>query len=1427
MANTKEYKIVINGITESVNAVKSLEKELSNLEERIKALEAKSINIKGGSSTGGGGSSRTSNASALSEEEKLEKQILQVEAKRKAYSKEIYQNYLAAKEQLKETENDQKQLAAAERLQANNYSNTMRGLKAELADLKEIIQTTDLASGDFQRMSDRILEITNRLKELEQAQGTFSRDVGHYEKAVQGFGRIKVAVGEVIREYDNYKKAMKELKAERFELSQTVGTEAKEYKDVDLAVKKLESDYNDLNKSSAFMDNMLDTMKGFTAMASIGVGLENLFEIDDSSYQESMRKLVALSMVLQGIETVDLAMQRQDGFLGKSLAKANKVLDLLRDGWETILKAIGSVITRTNLFNTTLTKTGKIMNTVISGIGAAFKAFTGAFFSILGVVLIPEVIGFITDFFKSLDRKKIIAEQAADELNALNRALETQRDLLSSSYLKKQIGDEEYLNSVYSMETKNLIEQIDALQKRADVLKSSRDTFLEQFTHAFNYTQNTDFTGQKMNGETTVGHGRLTTWLEDGNDLELIVKDIKEVEKAWIKCNYAINQGKDYFDQWETGIKGWWNSLFATVKDTEEVMKGLGNIRLSDFIADFQMVNKQLQAGTIDADEYAKKLAEMRKELNNNEILNSVVANLDKYIPDEKVREAVQNIINELYRLDDAFNMTSAEQVHHWNQVRIDGMKEGSAKIKAQIDENERYEIEQTAHTEEQVKMVRAKYARQREAQLKSYYKSQSSLSKEHQKKLNDAEDELMKLRIENMANGYAKQLALLKKEEDDRLRKAKQNGIKVGEIQAEIRKLYHKKQLELDRQWAYDTEKVYEDLYSTIVNIQRNAMNTEVGTAQQNVNRKKEQDTNDIGYFYAKYDDTVRNAKSMYDEILAVEIAASKKQATIREEQLFKEKEFTDREENLRHERMADEKAVSMVMEELAKHDGEITDEEWKKIHDNMKDSLAQMNGEIVQKFNERTINIKQFFKLIEDEQNAHTANMNAIQKKYDSDVKQSEADATKEQREAVNKRYSKIISAINKNEEKISRIRQKAIVRDTQGWGIVDIKKTNENYKKIIEGYKSDIKQLVQLKKELKKQLDREEITPEDYFGQITNIDSQIEKIKASLKEASDAAKNTIGEFIGSINQYVQAIGGSLQQLMSSLWNAQDNQFDKEQDAIDKQNEALEKALDKQEEIINRHKEKIDSIEDELSTARGDRRQRLIDQLNAETIAQREAYAEEKKIKKQQEAQERKQEALDKKRKEAQYKRDLASILVSGAMAAVNAYATKPFIPVGLAMGTMAIALTAAQYGIAKANKPYAKGGLLEGPSHAHGGIPVGNTGIEVEGKEYVIRKKSTSPNIDILDYINKSERKLNLDDFIQFYSSGNIKKTISSMSPRSKFADGGVVPTLNTNIDINDRLLTAFDAYSNRPVVVSVQDINTRQKAVRNVQVLAGLE
>ena len=1423
MANTKEYKIVINGVQQSIDAVKALEKELFNLEERIKALEAKSINIKGGSSTGGGGSSRTSNASSLSEEEKLEKQILQVEAKRKAYSKEIYQNYLAAKEQLKETENDQKQIAAAERLQARNYTNTMRGLKAELADLKEVIQTTDLASDEFQKMSGRILEVTNKLKELEQAQGTFSRDVGHYDKVVQGFGKIKVAVGDAVREYDNYRQAIKALKQERFELSQTVGTESKEYKNVDVAVKTLESDYNDLNKSSAFMDNLLDTMQGFAALANIGVGIQNLFGFDDKSYNEAMQRLTSLLIILKGVESLQLTFQKREGFLAKAFSfgndKINEWFEMAKLSIEDFSYGLTSAYKNVRNFEKGLKGVPMAIGFVETAIVNLRRAFILLKTAIVGglLIFIPEILDGLINMVKSLSITKQTAEEAAQAMAAFNRQLEARKELLTSAYLRKAIDDEQFLCETYNIESEALTKQISLLRTRAEALQNTGAWGL------YKATQNTEFTGKKLTMPAKVGAGKFSLGGLFENDLEIVVKDINEVENAWKRCNIAIKKGNDYLTEWESGLINWLKSFVVTVKDTEEAMRGFGNIKFSDFISEFQEVNIAFNKGQMSVDEYAKKLAQMRKEMNSNEILNSVVANLDKYIPDEEVRTAVQNIINELYRLDDAFNMTSAEQVHHWNQVRIDGMKEGSAKIKAQIDENERYEIEQTAHTEEQVKMIKEKYARQRENQLKSYYKSQSSLSKEHQKKLNDAEDELMKLRIENMANGYAKQLALLKKEESDRLKKAKENGVKVGEIQTEIRKLYHKKQLELDRKWAYDTARVYEDLYSTIVNIQRNAMNTEVDTATQNVNRKKTQDTNEIGYFYTNYDDTIRNAKSMYDEILKVETAAAKRQATIRKEQLDKEKEFTDREEELRHKRMADEEAVSLVYEELAKHEGEITDEEWQKIHDSMKDSLAQMNGEIVSKFNERTIDIKKFFELIEAEQSAHTANMNAIQKKYDSDIKQSEADATKEQREAVNKKYEKIISAISRYEEKIGRIRQKAIVRDTEGWGVVNIKKTNENYRQVIEGYKKAINELVQAKAELKQRLKNKEITAEDYTGRIKEIDDKIRNLKNGLKEVSDASKDTFGEFLRSIEQYVQALGQGMQQIMSAVWDAQDREFDNESRQLDKLNERLEKAMDKNEEILERHKNNVDSIEDELQTARGARREHLIDQLNAEVIAERRAAAEKKKIEKEQEALKKKQDDLDKKRTMAQYQRELTSILVSGALATINAYATKPFVPVGLAMGSLSLGIVAAQYAIAKANPPkFAKGGLLEGPSHAQGGIRAG--GVELEGNEYVVNKHTTMQNIDLLEYINSNRKKLNISDLIEFYQGDKPRKAIQGV--RTRFADGGSLPTLRTDIDVSGGLEDAFKEYAKTPSVVQVVDIVDKTKQYNNVKVLAGL-
>lgn len=48
MANTKEYKIVINGISESINAIDSLNKKLENLEQRINTINSTKVSSSAG-----------------------------------------------------------------------------------------------------------------------------------------------------------------------------------------------------------------------------------------------------------------------------------------------------------------------------------------------------------------------------------------------------------------------------------------------------------------------------------------------------------------------------------------------------------------------------------------------------------------------------------------------------------------------------------------------------------------------------------------------------------------------------------------------------------------------------------------------------------------------------------------------------------------------------------------------------------------------------------------------------------------------------------------------------------------------------------------------------------------------------------------------------------------------------------------------------------------------------------------------------------------------------------------------------------------------------------------------------------------------------------------------------------------------------------
>ena len=178
---------------------------------------------------------------------------------------------------------------------------------------------------------------------------------------------------------------------------------------------------------------------------------------------------------------------------------------------------------------------------------------------------------------------------------------------------------------------------------------------------------------------------------------------------------------------------------------------------------------------------------------------------------------------------------------------------------------------------------------------------------------------------------------------------------------------------------------------------------------------------------------------------------------------------------------------------------------------------------------------------------------------------------------------------------------------------------------------------------------------------------------------------------------------------------------------------------------------------------------------------------------------------------------------------MAVANGYATQPFMPVGLAMGTLALALGAVQLALAKAAKPYAFGGQLDGGQivgnrHRDGGVKVLGGRAEVEGGEYITNRLTTAKNLDLLEYVNSKKKRIDISDMLEFYNGGRVKTSIQKV--RTKFEDGGYIAPLPDTIDIKEQLQNIVVNQDNRPIYVSVVDINNKQADVRRVQTLAGL-
>lgn len=692
----------------------------------------------------------------------------------------------------------------------------------------------------------------------------------------------------------------------------------------------------------------------------------------------------------------------------------------------------------------------------------------------------------------------------------------------------------------------------------------------------------------------------------------------------------------------------------------------------------------------------------------------------------------------------------------------------------------------------------------------------------ENAKKLSRAETAA---RLEAMEDGMEKEIAILEQKRKEEIEDAKETGKNIVDINTiydrqilDVKKKYAKYIEDVEREHTKRLEDIAKDFLTSWSQIQREIEDTRTDTSMGNTENKNITVKQNISYDTNTQGskEGINAQKKYYEQLKQSEIQYLNEKEQIEKEAAQRDYQRQLEDEDARFK--ASKEAQKKELEELERSLKEkvdahqITEEEANKVLQETRDEYLKGEEKDLQTHNEKMQSITENGKAV----------LKNIELQYNEERKTATASALEEQRRVTQDFYNNIDTIMERTQK-----------RKTNDFGFINYGDYRKSLQDALNSTKEVANQIESEKEALQKALDNNEISFDDFQKSKKELDDFAEEVKDKTDDLKDSLSNSFNTWMGgvieSINSYSSVLSGmfdSISELYTRQLDAEQEKLDKQQELLDAELEMIEENLQKQEEVTQEHNDKVNSIEDELKSARGDRRQALIDQLAAERKAQEQSIEKEKQLteekKKQAQKQEqlkKQQDALEKKRRQQEKRASIVQATINTFTAVNNALAVQPWF-VGLALSGVALGLGMAN--VAQiASQQYGKGGKLDGPSHKEGGIPVGNTGITVEGNEYIIRKESTMPNLPLLEYINSSQRRLTKDDLIRFYDNG--KTPLINRTMTTKFAEGGELPQLS--VDVKSLMNNAQAQQDDRPLVVSVVDIVNQTENLRQVRVLAG--
>lgn len=384
---------------------------------------------------------------------------------------------------------------------------------------------------------------------------------------------------------------------------------------------------------------------------------------------------------------------------------------------------------------------------------------------------------------------------------------------------------------------------------------------------------------------------------------------------------------------------------------------------------------------------------------------------------------------------------------------------------------------------------------------------------------------------------------------------------------------------------------------------------------------------------------------------------------------------------------------------------------------------------------------------------------------------------------------------------DEKIAEQEAKNAAADAMGISVEELSKRLETTETTYVGLNEEQKQILQT-----------------LITQVATIKMGAEEAMAALGGSSTSGstgdsgdtQNPLAKLFDNniVQGFVDVTLDSIAVIGDAIANLYDMELEEMEDKLDQLAELHDEAVEK----VNESQDKISDLNQKMKDSSGAQLEAYKQQMADEMLLLQQRQQEEKRAQKEKEKQE---EAIKKKQKQArkdEMKVQLIESIVNTALAVTKTFSAYP-MPFAAILGGIVSALGAIQQAIIiKQMSKLADGGLLSGPSHANGGIPVGNTGVEVEGGEYVVNKRSTAKYLPLLQSINEE---------------GARHKTVANQI--GKMADGGQLnyERINSNLDSLSTasiVASAIGGIEMHPVV-SVVDINRGQRNYTEVRQLAG--